>query len=101
MRKLHQNEIPYPRVSEGEYIEYTTNTGRVFHVLAVENDKSGTCPGCVFFGFKNERFAVGNDRYICDCGPHGEHSLCYKGLNNEMSRSYCKFIDMDSIMEEL
>lgn len=101
MRKLHQMEIPDPLVSEGEYIEYTTENGRVFHVLAVPPNKSVSCHGCVFLQFKNDRSAVGNDYYICDCGPHGEHSLCYKGTNAEMSRSYCRFIDIDKIMEDL
>ena len=93
MRKLHQMEIPDPLVSEGECIEYTTNDGRVFHVLAVANDDYGSCPGCIFYQFKNDRSVVGDGRYSCDCGPYGEYSLCY--------RSYCKFVDMDAIMEEL
>ena len=45
MRKLHQNEIPDPLVSEGEYIEYTTNNGRVFNLLAIEANKSTSCHG--------------------------------------------------------
>ena len=48
MRKIHQNEIPDPPVSEGECIEYTTNTGRVFHVLAIASDGYYSCPGCRF-----------------------------------------------------
>ena len=101
MRKLHQSEIPDPLVSEGECIEYTTIDDRVFHVLAVENDNPGTCPGCIFYQFKNDRSAVSAGRYICDCGLRGEHSLCYKGTHGELRRSYCKFVDMDSIMENL
>lgn len=101
MRKIHQMDIPDPLVSEGECIEYTTNTGRVFHVLAVASDGYWACPGCTFFRFKNERFDVGNDRYICDCGPKGENSLCYKGPIEDMRRCYCRFVDIDTVMEDL
>ena len=101
MRKLHQNKIPDPLVSEGEYIEYTTNNGRVFNLLAIEANKSVSCHGCAFFEYKKDSSDVGNDYYICDCGPNGENSLCYKGSNNGYSEAYCRFIDVDSVMENL
>ena len=101
MRKLHQSEIPDPRVSEGECIEYTTNDGRVFNVLAVASDGYYACPGCIFYQFKNDRPAGRNELYICDCGPNGENSLCYEGPIKDIRRCYCRFVDMDSIMEEL
>lgn len=93
MRKLHQSEILKPPAFAGECIEYTAINGMVFHVLAVANDEYGSCPGCIFYQFKNDRSVAGDGRYICDCGPYGDYSLCY--------RSYCKFVDMDTIMENL
>ena len=101
MRKIHQSEIPNPLVSEGECIEYTAINGRVFNVLSIANNESISCHGCTFHRFKDERFSVGDGRYICDCGPHGEHSLCYKGSSRDVRISYCRFVDMDTIMEEL
>ena len=101
MRKVYQSEIPNPLVSEGECIEYTAINGMVFHVLAVANDESISCHGCAFYKFKNDRSVVGNGRYICDCGPNGENSLCYKGQGLDVSKGYCRFVDMDSIMEKL
>ena len=101
MRKIHQSEIPDPLVSEGECIEYTAIDGRVFHVLAVLDDKSGSCHECTFYKFKEDRPASLTELYICDCGPRGDHSLCYKGSIQDARRCYCRFIDMDKVMEDL
>lgn len=101
MRKLHQMEIPDPLVSEGEYIEYTAENGRVFHVLAVETDKPGYCPGCTFYKFKYNESCSRHNYYVCECGPKHNTNLCYKGFDDESGKSFCKFIDIDAILEDL
>lgn len=102
MRKLHQMEIPDPLVSEGEYIEYTANNGMVFHVMAVSSARSGYCDGCTFLRFKRDVLTADDSRYICDCGPIGENSLCYKGLNgNPPGAKYCRFVDINKALEDL
>ena len=90
MRKIKADDRIDHCVHIGEVIKYDPGHGFYYDVVAVNKPQGEVCSGCFFRG------------YNCGVWFNGKLiSICCTDMGKFRSGKFCKFVRVDSLLEEL